>query len=145
MSTTPDPHEQLLALYLDERLTLLDIAFTLGLSLRDTIARTQHPDFITLLTTYSDAQDKRADLLLRASRPAIIRSLTRIARTADDPDPARKAASDLARMQATPKPNEITHDLLIRAINAYNKNPGNYTRALLAPILGPAPPHKQAA
>jgi hypothetical protein len=139
------PLERFLSLYLDETLTLADIAFTLGLSITETLARTTEPDFLKLLETYTAAQDKRAEVLARANRATAARTFSRLAETCDKPETARKAAGEIIRMQAKSQPDRVTNEHRIAAASVFAKRPVPSVRELLTPILGPATPKPSTA
>lgn len=139
------PIETFLTLYLDESLTLADIAFTLGLSITETLARTTEPDFLKLLETYTAAQDKRAEVLARANRATAARTFSRLAETCDKPETARKAAGEIIRMQAKSQPDRVTNEHRIAAASVFAKRPVPSVRELLTPILGPATPKPSTA
>jgi hypothetical protein len=135
------PHERFLALYLDETLTLADIAFTLSISIIEALARTEDPEFVKLLETYTAAQEKRNEALARANRATAARTFARLAEYSDKPETARKAAGDIIRMQDAKEKHELaTRNTRIRAVQAYAKLPSPNVRDLLAPILGPPTP-----
>ncbi len=140
------PLERLLSLYLDETLTLADIAFTLSLSITETLARTSDPEFLKLLEIYTAAQEKRAEFLARAGRATAARTFARLAEYSDKPETARKAAADIIRMQPKNSTQQIKPETRISAVRAYIKHPTPNIRELLAPILGPdTSPRKSTA
>lgn len=144
--STQDSPDYLLSLYIDERLTIADIAFTLNISISETLARLAAPEFLRLLENYTAAQERRSAALIRSYRVVAARNLAKLAESADKPETARKAAVELIRMQKNddPSPQVITPDQRIRAVATYSRTPTADVRDLLSPILGP-PLTRQAA
>lgn len=144
--STQDSPDYLLSLYIDERLTIADIAFTLNISISETLARLAAPEFLRLLENYTAAQERRSAALIRSYRVVAARTLAKLAESADKPETARKAAVELLRMQKNddPSPQVITPDQRIRAVATYSRTPTADVRDLLSPILGP-PLTRQAA
>lgn len=108
-------NEKLLEHYLDERMTIADIAFNIGRTIAETLEALRSPGFLTLAENYAATQARRAAFVARCALETAARSYIRLAKTCDKPETTLRAAGAIVRMSASNDPRPASMDMRIRA------------------------------